>query len=196
MRKDTGSWVGIPIPMESGSLLTSPKETSTCGHRPPAVADTVLEELLKARHKRTDTYHIVAVPQLMLPRWRRLFNKACDFSFEVPVGSNHWPHSMFEPLWIGVLLPFVHHRPWSLKRSPVLLDMRGKLRRLLSSGEGDGRHILRKLLLLPRRLASMQDGMARILLQMPGAGDLPDASVGGRGRKSLAQRRKEDQGSE
>ena len=52
----------------------------------PAVADAALEELLKARHKRTDTFHIVLIPRLMTPRWRRLFNKACDFNFVVSPG--------------------------------------------------------------------------------------------------------------
>ena len=75
---------------------------------PPAVADAMLEELLKARHKRTDTYHVVAIPRLMLPRWRRLFNKVCDFTFEVSPGATFWPETMFEPLWVGVILPFLH----------------------------------------------------------------------------------------
>ncbi len=34
---------------------------------PPTVADAALEELLKARHKRTDTYHVVLIPRLMAP---------------------------------------------------------------------------------------------------------------------------------
>jgi hypothetical protein len=43
---------------------------------PPAVADVAIEELLKARHKRTDTFHVVMIPCLMTLRWRRLLNKA------------------------------------------------------------------------------------------------------------------------
>ncbi|EJK74326.1 hypothetical protein THAOC_04001, partial [Thalassiosira oceanica] len=42
---------------------------------PAAAADAALEELLKARHKRTDTYHVITIPRLMAPRWRKLFNK-------------------------------------------------------------------------------------------------------------------------
>ncbi len=37
---------------------------------PPAVADATLEELLKARHKRTDLFHVVVIPWLMTPRWQ------------------------------------------------------------------------------------------------------------------------------
>ncbi len=71
-----------------------------------AVANTALEELLKARHKKTDTFHIILIPRLMTPRWRHLFNKVCDFNFVVSPGHSFWPNTMFEPLWVGVLLPF------------------------------------------------------------------------------------------
>ena len=50
---------------------------------PPPISDAALEELLKAQHKRTDTFHLILIPRLMTPRWRRLFNKACDFTFAV-----------------------------------------------------------------------------------------------------------------
>jgi hypothetical protein len=78
---------------------------------PPAVADVAIEELLKARHKRTDTFHVVMIPCLMTPRWRRLLNKACNFTFVVSPGTSVWPSDMFEPLWIGIILPFTQHRP-------------------------------------------------------------------------------------
>jgi hypothetical protein len=48
---------------------------------PPAAADAALEELLKARHKRTDTTHLVVIPRLFAPRWRKLFHKAVDVCF-------------------------------------------------------------------------------------------------------------------
>ncbi len=77
----------------------------------PPVADAALEELLKVRHKWTNTFHVVLIPRLMTPRWQRLFNKACDFTFVVSPGSLFWPSNMFEPLWIGIVLLFTHHRP-------------------------------------------------------------------------------------
>eukprot|EP00984_Skeletonema_dohrnii_P009298 scaffold3548_cov79-Skeletonema_dohrnii-CCMP3373.AAC.5 len=55
---------------------------------PPALADVALEELLKARHKRTDTYHIMLIPRVMTPRWRRLFNKAMATRQSTAVGGN------------------------------------------------------------------------------------------------------------
>ena len=134
---------------------------------PPAVADAMLEELMKARHKRTDNFHIIAVPRLMLPRWRRLFNKVCDFTFEVSPGASVWPTPMFEPLWIGIVLPFTHHRPWCFKRAPVLVEMGRDLRRVLPTSESDAGNILRKLLLLPRRVGPLQERVARGVLHLP-----------------------------
>jgi hypothetical protein len=93
----------------------------------PAVADAMLEELLKARHKRTDTYHVIVVPRLMSPRWRHLFHKVSDLHFVVPAGSDYWPSDMFEPLWKGIVLPFVPYRPWQLKRALLLVELAGKL---------------------------------------------------------------------
>ncbi len=78
---------------------------------PPSVADLALEELLKAHHKRMDTFHIVLIPRLMAPRWRQLFNKACNFTFVVSPGAAFWLTDMYEPLWVGILLPFSIHWP-------------------------------------------------------------------------------------
>ena len=80
---------------------------------------------------------------------------------------------MYEPLWVGVVLPFTHHRPWCLKRAPLLVELGGQLREVLSSGRGDGGDILRKLLALPGRLAAVSDGVARGMLHVPGDRYLP-----------------------
>jgi len=127
---------------------------------PPAVADAALEELLKARHKRMDLFHVVVIPRLMTPWWRQLFNKACDFSFIVSPSLLFWPADMFEPLWVGVILPFSHCRPWSLKRAPLLVEMGRDLRVLLEMSEADAGNLLQKLLLLPKRLATLSEHVA------------------------------------
>ncbi len=133
----------------------------------PAVADAALEELLKARHKRTDTFHIVVIPRLMTPRWRRLYRKVCDFMCEIPAGSFHWPSNMFEPLWLGIVLPFTHHRPWRLRRAPLLLEMEREMRQVLKGGQADGGNILRELLQLNFRLFKVPESVARGVLRMP-----------------------------
>ena len=144
---------------------------------PPAVADVAMEEVLKARHKRPDTFHVMLVPRLMTPRWRRLFRKACDFSFVVSPGCPHWPTNMYEPLWVGIVLPFIKHRPWCLKRAPLLLEVGRELRGVLEAGEGNERDILRKLTLLPRRVDALSFHLACGVLHLPGPGGdgLPDS---------------------
>ena len=74
---------------------------------------------------------------------------------------------MFEPLYLGVVLPFAHHRPWQLKRAPLILEIEREMRRLLRSGGGDGRDILRKLLKLNSRLSALPKDVARQVLRMP-----------------------------
>ena len=155
---------GVWIPQHranGGTYLWSP---------PPVVADAALEELLKAVQKRQDAYHFIVIPRIVSPHWFRLFCKLCDVSCLLPIGHSHWPASMHEPAWIGLVLPFIKHRPWRLKRSPYVVELEGNLRRVLSTGEGDGRDILRKLLQLPRRVARMRVRDARGLLRVPSPG--------------------------
>jgi hypothetical protein len=171
-----GVW--IPRHERSGNLhLWTP---------PPAAADAALEELLKARHKRTDTFHVVAIPRLASPRWRRLFNKVCDFTFVVPAGTSFWSTNMHEPLWVGIVLPFIRHRPWCLKRAPLLVELGRDLRGLLKTSEAAARDLLCKLLLLPRRAESMSEVLACGMLHVPGSGPISHARGGGCGRKPLA----------
>lgn len=84
------------------------------------VADAALEELLKSWHKQN---HFVVIPHLFTLRWRCLFNKACDFLTVISPGASFWPIGMFEPLWVGIALPFVHYRPWQLRPAPLLVEM-------------------------------------------------------------------------
>ena len=158
---------------------------------PPAAADAALEELLKSRHKRTDLFHVVVIPRLMNPRWRRLFNKVCDFSVVIPPSCSFWPITMFEPLWLGIVLPFIPHRPWCLKRAPKLVRMGIALREMLPSREEHAGNLLRELLRMPKWLATLPQGMARGVLHVPGGRYLPDDGDCGRGRKPLAQKRAE-----
>jgi hypothetical protein len=106
------------------------------------VADAALDELLKLRHKWSDIFHVVVISRLMTPRWRHLFNKASDFLFVVSPGLSFWPTGMFEPLWVGIVLPFAHCRPWLLKQASLLVEMGRDLRQVLETGEGDARNIL------------------------------------------------------
>ena len=137
---------------------------------PPVIADVALEECLKATHKRQDACHIFIVPRLLTPAWRRLFRKLCDFVVIVPVGHPFWPTHMHEPLFLGISLPFVQHRPWSLRGTPLLVALERDLRQVWASSEKDGRDILRKLLRTPGRVSAMPKVLARRMLRMPGEG--------------------------
>jgi hypothetical protein len=111
---------------------------------------------------------------LFTPHWTWLFHKFADFIVKLPVGSTHWPLGMHEPLFIGVALPYVRYHPWSLRGTPLLVDMEGQLRQMLSTGEGDGRNILRKLLRVPSRISSVSEDVARGVLRMPRQGKISD----------------------
>ncbi len=157
----------------------------------PPVADAALEELLKARHKRTDTFHVILIPRLMTPRWWRLFNKACDFTFVVSPGSVFWPADMFEPLWVGIVLPFTHHRPWCFKRAPLLVEIGRDLQEVLATSEADAGNLLRKLLNLPRRVASLSQRVACGVLHTPWTdASVPDGDDQGRVGESMASGRR------
>ena len=153
---------------------------------PPAAAEVALEELCKARHKRTDTFHVLAIPRLVSTRWRRLFNKVCDFTFVASPGVSFWPTNMFEPLWVGIVLPFTHHRPWCLKRAPLLVELGRDLRSVLASREENARDILRKLLQLPARLDPLSERVARRVLHMPGTRRVSNDGNHGPSRKPVA----------
>jgi hypothetical protein len=74
---------------------------------------------------------------------------------------------MFEPLWVAVVLPYYRHSPWQLGRAPLMVDLGRKLHRLCSDREADARHLLCKLCKLPRRMATVSQGVARAVLRMP-----------------------------
>ena len=154
---------------------------------PPVVADVCLEECLKAVHKRRDAFHIFLLPRLFTPAWTRLFHKLCDFVAVIPVGSTHWPTDMHEPLWIGFSLPFIRHHPWALRGTPLLVELGGRLREVLSSGEKDGGDILRKLLRTSRRITGLSKRVARGVLRMPGEGTVSNEGTRGLSRQPMVQ---------
>ena len=141
---------------------------------PLVIADVALEEAIKAIHKCTDACHIFTIPRLFTPAWIRLFHKFSDFIVKLPPHMTYWPDGMHKPLFIGISLPFIRYPPWSLRGTLLLVEMEGGVRKVLSSSEGDGRDILRKLLRVPGRVSGVSEGVARGLLRMPGDGKVPN----------------------
>ena len=141
---------------------------------PPIVGDVALEECLKSVHKRSDAFHIIVLPRLFTPRWSRLFYKCSDFTFRIPAGSPIWPSHLHEPLWIGIVFPLNRFQPWSIRGTPLLVELGRELQEVLSTREADGGDILRKLLRVQRKLPSVPEHVARGMLRMPRRGDVPD----------------------
>ena len=143
---------------------------------PPAAAETMLEEVRKARHRRTESTHLIVIPRLMTPTWQKHLRKVSDIVLSVPAGHPAWPANMHEPLTLGIVFPFIRHRPWRLYRSPVLLDLERKLREVWkaqSSAEGP---LLCELWSLPRQLANLSQKLVWKLLRGLSGIEVPGCS--------------------
>ena len=83
---------------------------------------------------------------------------------------------MFEPLWVNIVLPVTHHRPWCFKRAPLLVELGGTLRELLETRDKDAGNFLRKLLGLSGRVASLLQRVACGVLHVSWSdANIPDA---------------------
>jgi hypothetical protein len=172
------NWFG-----EAGTWL-DPKGWYTSGHTtprciwtpPPAATDAALEQLGQSIHKRPHLLHVVIVPRLMTYRWRKLLGKICDIVFTVPLGTDAWSHSNFEPLVVGIYFPLCRHEPWRLKGTPLLERAERALRDLSPAAPRWGRHILRELLVQARELDSMSPSLVRPLLRGSRQERVPDCS--------------------
>jgi hypothetical protein len=158
---------------------------------PPAAAEVALEQLRKARIKRQDSLHIVICPRLMTPRWLRQLYKASDIVFQVPAGCPFWPETMYEPLTIGMSLPFLRSKPWQIRRTPKVLSLGRSLRRVLKEEPLVAGDLLRQFLLECRRLRTLPELMVRRVLYFETIGDQLSHSQGSRrggkrGRKRSA----------
>jgi len=105
----------------------------------------------------------------------QLLYKVSDFVFQFPPNSHYWPVSMHEPLFIGISFPLLHRNPWSLRQTPLLVELERQLRQVLCASEEDGGDLLRKLLRTSRQLASVTEGVARKMLRMSGPGEVPNS---------------------
>jgi hypothetical protein len=166
----------------------SPLEWFTLGHTarrsiwtpPPAAADAALFELSKAVRKRPHLSHIIIIPRLMTACWRRLFGKLCDLQFTIPLGSPFWPLSQFEPLVVGIIFPFLRHRPWRMRGTLLMARMARQLSSLPPSDHTWGRTLLCQLFDTTRRLSSMPPRLVWDMLQGSGPPGIPHSTPNGR----------------
>ncbi len=152
---------------------------------PPAAAQAAVEELRKARHQDLRSTHVVVVPRLMLPLWRKQLHKAADLVVEVPVGHSVWKKEMHEPLTLAFCFPFIEHRPWQLRRSPLLLDLGKRLREVWAENPDAEGPILRELWSLPERLSGMSASMASKVLSCKHQARVPNSQTRKRRRGSM-----------
>jgi hypothetical protein len=131
---------------------------------PPAAADAALEQFGQSIHKRPHQMHLVLIPRLMTFRWRKLLGKICDLVFMVPLGTEPWGVSKYEPLIVALYLPLSRHEPWRLHRTPMLEHVKRSLHDLLPATSGWGWLVLHELLQQAQNLESMPVSMVRPLL--------------------------------
>jgi hypothetical protein len=132
---------------------------------PPAAADVAMDHLGQWIHMRpADTIHIVITPRLMTARWRKILGKICDFVFTVPIGTDIWETSQFEPLIVGIAFPLCRYKPWRLRGTPLLESVERAMRELPKATDRWGGSILRELLHTTHALAAMPESMVRQVL--------------------------------
>lgn len=131
---------------ESGTYIWSP---------PAAAADVCIEEIRKARMKRTDSLHIVLIHRLMTPLWLKQLFKASDCIFSIPASHGFWTADNFEPLTVALIFPYLPYRPFQLKGTPKMFQMGRELSQVFKEHNLDGGNILCKFLLEVRKFQTM-----------------------------------------
>ena len=146
-----------------GIRMTSYKPGTLLWHPAPAGALVAIEQLRKARTKRTNSTHIVVCPKLLEPEWKSQLWKAADLICEIPVGQSYWPSDMHETLTLAICFPYLTHRPWELKKAPVILDVGKHLRRMWKEDSKSQGALLRELL---RKTTRLKDMSPQLVLRM------------------------------
>lgn len=148
---------GMKLPVvKSGSFVWSP---------PPCLAEIAVEELRKARHKRTGSRHLFIVPRLMQPTYFKQLLKAADLVISLPIGHPAWPEDMYEPLTLAFVFPFLNYRPWQLKGAEGLLSLGRELLLMWKENSWTDRHLLWKLWSFERTLLGLPQELASKMLQ-------------------------------
>ena len=154
---------------------------------PPAVAEAVVEELRKARHKRQRSTHVFVCQKLMKPSWLGQLYKVADIVMEIKPGVDYWDSTNHESLILAVCFPFISHCPWQLRNQPRLLEVGRVLRRVWKESEGTEGHILRKLCEFTRTLEGMSASVVWRLLQSRSLSFLSDRTTRKRSRKCMEE---------
>jgi hypothetical protein len=182
-------WVSSWFRGSDPVLFLSPKDWFIRGHQhstcvwapPPAAADVALEQLAYSIHKRPFHSHVVLIPRLMTARWRKLLRKICCLIFTVPIDSDVWNLSQFEPLIVGLYLPLSRHQPWNLKGTPMLERVERLLHDLPPSSPRWGQLVLREFLFTARSLEAMSGSLVQNMLYSNGCWRISNCATNQRG---------------
>jgi hypothetical protein len=143
-----------PMALNPNDKFTKGHKYSTCiWTPPPAAADVALEQMALSIHKRPKHTHLILVPRLFTSQWRKYLGKVCTLTFTIPLGSDIWDLSNFEP-----------NRPWNLRSTPMLERVERLLCEMPPSDPRWGRVALRELLFQARSLEIMPAGLVRSML--------------------------------
>ena len=87
--------------------------------------------------------------------WIGQLFKGADLVVEVKAQQSYWSANQHESLIIGLFFPFILHRPWQLRRSPLLLDVGRLLQKVWRESQGTKGDILQQLFLQERSLGTL-----------------------------------------
>jgi hypothetical protein len=158
-------------------LFLTPEDWFIQGHThptcvwlpPPAAAATALEQVAFSIHKRPKHLHLILIPRLLtISHWRKFLGKVCTLTFTIPLDSDVWSNSQFEPLIAGLYLPICRQKPWDLRGSPMLERVERLLRQMPLTHPRWGRIVLFKLLFQMKSLETMSSSLVRDLLYTSG----------------------------
>jgi hypothetical protein len=91
--------------------------------------------------------------------WFCQLYKAANIVFDIPVGAVCWPASMFKPLIIGIVFPFISSPPWQSRSTPKMFKLGWQLRQVWTGEEMDAGDLLRNFLLEYQRIRTMPPDM-------------------------------------
>ena len=138
---------GIWIPKyKKGTFIWTP---------PPSGALIAVEQLRRARLKRESSTHVVVVPRLMSPEWKRQLFRVSDLFIELPFDELWKRDEQHEPLIFAVVFPFLNFRPWQLKKTGAFLGLVNVLRRMWQDDKISSWDLLWKLFCQTRELESL-----------------------------------------
>jgi len=156
---------GNPLVLTPEYWFVKGHQHSLCIWTPaPAAADVALEQMALSIHKRPRHMHLILVPCLLTSQWRKYLGKVCTLCFTVPLGSDIWDISHFEPLIVGLYWTLSRHKPWTLRGTPLLERVERMLHEMPATYPRWGRVVLHELLLQEKSLEAMPTSMVQTML--------------------------------